>query len=213
MGGLGDQVESLGAVPVRVPAAHELVLHPLPARMARVVRIERSTVTTCELLDALDALAELHEASFRAPTLSLGTFVGRGRAFRLTWREPGEGLSRLERLIQPNASTEHPPGGRLIVAAATRGGDEAVPAVQAAVGADAQDALGGFAQEAADARAGDRVAVAAGTAAVAPAGALADGACSHLLRAQCGGGYGQHLGGLTLAYASWLTHHSACLHA
>jgi len=108
--GTDDHVETLGAVPVRVPVAHELMLQPLLARMARVIRIERALTTVCEPLDSLDALAELHEASFGAPSLSLGTFVGRGRAFRLTWREPAEGLSRLESLIsQTPAPSIRPP--------------------------------------------------------------------------------------------------------
>jgi hypothetical protein len=113
MGGADDLIETLGAVPVRVPVSHELMLTPLLARMARVIRIERSTTTACEPLDSLDALAELHEASFGAPSLSLGTFVGRGRAFRLTWREPAEGLSRLERLISQTPAPSIRPNPRL----------------------------------------------------------------------------------------------------
>lgn len=112
LGGDGDRIEALGAVPVRVPAAHELMRSPLPSRVARVVRIERARTTVCEPIDALDALAELHEASFGAPSLSLGTFVGRGRAFRLSWREPAEGLSRLERrILETPAPSIRPPHG------------------------------------------------------------------------------------------------------
>lgn len=110
LGGAGDQLEALGAVPVRVPSAHELMLAPLSARMARVVRIDRGEATACEPLDALDALAELHEASFGAPSISLGALVGRGRAFHLVWRDPAEGLARLERLIgQTPAPSIRPP--------------------------------------------------------------------------------------------------------
>jgi hypothetical protein len=110
MGGLGDQIEALGAVPVRVPVAHELVLHALPVRATRIVRIERGTNNKCEVLSPLDALSELHEASFEPPAFSLGTMVGRGRAFRLVWRDPSEGLALLERMImQTPAPSIRPP--------------------------------------------------------------------------------------------------------
>jgi len=99
LGGMGDQLEALGAVPVRVPVAHELVMTPLPVKAARIVRIERGTTSKCETLSALAALSELHEASFVPPAFSLGAMVGRGRAFRLVWRDPTEGLALLERVI------------------------------------------------------------------------------------------------------------------
>lgn len=110
MGGGGDQLEALGAVPVRVPVAHELTMAALPVRASRIIRIDRGTSAQCEVLSALDALSELHEASFAKPSFSLGAMVGRGRAFRLTWRDPAEGLALLERTImQTPAPSIRPP--------------------------------------------------------------------------------------------------------
>jgi len=110
LGGTGDQLESLGAVPVRVPSPHERAMMPLRARTARVIRIDRGTANICQPLSALEALGELHEASFGQPELSLGALVGRGRAFHLTWRDPTEGLALLERvIIQTPAPSIRPP--------------------------------------------------------------------------------------------------------
>jgi hypothetical protein len=93
------------SVPVHVPHAQQIAQGPALASQAHVIRLVHGHEDRCEPLSPLEALRELHEAAFRTPQIDLGTLIGPGRGYRLTWREPARALERLEAALSSRATT------------------------------------------------------------------------------------------------------------